>query len=208
MIDIILRLTFFLIKLSFSFSKNEIMIIIKENGFQTIINETYIMQMPKEIVINNVTQIVIKNKYELTEPENRILIIWEKPLPTCERMFYNLENITYIDFSNFDGSQVNTMHEMFRGCTNLKSIKFNILETPIVKNMENLFYNCTSLESVNLSNLNTISVRTMVGMFQNCISLTTLDLSSFDTNKVESMENMFNGAKSLISLDLSNFSLI
>ena len=155
MIDIILRLTFFLIKLSFSFSKNEIMIIIKENGFQTIINETYIMNIkPKEIVINNVAQTLIKNIYELTEPENRILIIWTNPLPTCERMFYNLENITYIDFSNFDGSQVNTMHEMFSGCTNLKSIKLNILETPIVKNMENLFYNCTSLEYVNFSNLN------------------------------------------------------
>ena len=208
MIDIILRLTFFLIKLSFSFSKNEIMIIIKENGFQTIINETYIMNIkPKEIVINNVTQTRIEYKYELTEPENRIRIIWENPLPTCERMFYNLENITYIDFSNFDGSEVNTMHEMFFGCTNLKSIKFNILETPIVKNMENIFYNCTSLESVNFSNFNTTSVRTMVGMFYNCISLKTLDLSSFDTNKVESMENMFYGAKSLISLDLSNFNL-
>ena len=207
MLGIFLKLILLLIKLSFSFSfsKNEIMLIIKENGLQTLFNETY--PKPKEIKINNVNQTQIENKYELTEPENRILITWASPLPTCERLFYNLENITYIDLSNFDGSELNTMHEMFSGCTNLKSINLNILETPIVKNMENLFYNCTSLESVDLSNLNTVSVRTMVGMFQNCISLTTLDLSSFDTNKVESMENMFNGAKSLISLDLSNFVL-
>ena len=161
MLGIFLRLIFLLIKLSFSFSfsKNEIMLIIKEKGLQTLFNETY---TPKGITINNVTQTQIEYKYELTEPENRILITWANSLPTCERLFYNLENITYIDLSNFDGSEVNTMHEMFSGCTNLKSINLNILETPIVKNMENLFYNCTSLESVNVSNLNTISVRTMV----------------------------------------------
>ena len=204
MIGILLRLILFLIKICFSFPKNEIMLIIKEKGLQTLFNDTF--PKPKEIKINNATQTHIDYKYELTESENRILLTWDTPLPTCERMFYNLENITYIDLSNFDGSGVNTMHEMFCGCTNLKSINLNI-NTSIAKNMQNIFCNCTSLEYVDLSKLNTESVRTMVGMFSNCISLTTLDLSNFDTKNVESMENMFYGAKSLLSLDLSTFAM-
>ena len=192
-------------KLSFSFLKNEIMIIIKGKGFQKLLNEN--IPIPNKIIINNITQNQVAYKCELTEPENIIIISWEIPLPTCEQMFYNLENITYIDLSNLDGSAINTMHEMFSGCINLKSINLNILNTTIVKNMENLFYNCKSLESLDFYKLNTISVRTMVGMFSKCTSLKTLDLSNFNTEKVESMENMFLGATSLISLDLSNFNL-
>ena len=74
MLGIFLRLTLFLIKLSFSFSKNEIMLIIKGKGFQTLFNETY--PNPKEIKINNVTQTQFEYKYELTEHENRILLTW------------------------------------------------------------------------------------------------------------------------------------
>ena len=205
MLGILLKLTLFLIKLSFSYLKNEIIIIIEKQGLQTLFNKMY--QMPKEIKINNVTQTEIEYKYKLTEDINIINLTWDNPLLSSERMFYNLENITYIELSNFDGSELNTMHEMFSGCTNLKSINLNILNTSIVKNMEKLFYNCINLKSIDMSKLSTESVRTMVGMFYNCISLTSLDLSSFDTSKVESMENMFYGAKSLISLDLSNFNL-
>ena len=188
---------------------NEITIRIKGTGPQTLFVGTTerIIEAPSKIIINNVQQNNIQNIYNLTEKENVITMEWNIPLPHSEYMFYNLENISYIDLSKFDGSGLNSMRAMFNGCTNLKSINLDISDTSIVKNMEELFSNCISLTSVDISKLNTHSVRTMVRMFYNCILLKTLDFSNFDTRAVESMLEMFSGAESLIYLDLSKFSL-
>ena len=37
-------------------------------------------------------------------------------------MFKDLENILKIDLSNFDASQITSMHEMFKGCSSLTSV--------------------------------------------------------------------------------------
>ena len=37
-------------------------------------------------------------------------------------MFKDLQNISEIDLSNFDASQITGMHGMFKGCSNLTSV--------------------------------------------------------------------------------------
>ena len=51
-------------------------------------------------------------------------------------MFYNLENITKIDLSNFNASLVNDMEYMFFGCNSLISLNLNNFNTSLVKYMK------------------------------------------------------------------------
>jgi len=114
-------------------------------------------------------------------------------------MFYDLKNITKIDLSKFDSSQVTSMAYMFTGCNNLKSIDLSNFNTSSVTNMGYMFYACNKLISLDLSNFNTLSVINMIGMFTYCKNLILLDLSNFNTLSVTNMDSMFsNYSKDLI----------
>ena len=99
--------------------------------------------------------------------------------PDCWHTFYELKELTSVDFSNFDTGMVTTMRGMFRGCTKLTEVK-NITSwnTKNVEDMEFLFRDCTSLTSLDLSGWNTAKVKILYGTFYNCVGLTSLDVSS------------------------------
>ena len=94
---------------------------------------------------------------------------------------------------------------MFLECCNITQIDLSSFDTSNVTNMNNMFYGCSSLISLDLSNFDTMDVTNMNSMFSGCSSLNSLDLSNFDTSNVIRMNSMFSGCSSLISLDLSNF---
>jgi len=96
-----------------------------------------------------------------------------------DRSFLNNTNVTKLDLSQFDTSNVKTMADMFFGC---------------------------NLSSFDLSSFNTSNVTDMYSMFEWCQRLTTLDLSHFDTSNVTNMARMFLGCLNLKTLDISNFS--
>ena len=98
-------------------------------------------------------------------------------------MFNNLTNITFIDFSNFDFSEVTKTEMMFGQCINLEKIKFPSNKTNTV------------FQDIN-------------GMFYNCNNLKELDLSIFDFSNVKNSNSIFEGCNSLLSLDLSNLNSI
>ena len=87
-------------------------------------------------------------------------------------LFAALSEVTFIDISNLDSSNVTDITRMFGYCPSLTTI-------------------------IGLDNFNTSSVTDMSFMFSGCTSLESLDLSSFDTSKVTDMSYMFNGCKSL-----------
>ena len=156
---------------------NEITIIVNGKGTQKILNN--VNQVPSQILVNNniSNYLYIDNYiYNLTEEENIITMIWNESLTSCNKMFYKLSNIVYINLSNF--------------------------KTSSITNMEYMFYGCNSLISLDLSNFNTTLVTTMRLMFYGCNSLISLDLSNFNTTLVTNMEYMFSYCDSLISLDL------
>ena len=185
-------------------SNNEIILIVKGvNQYKSVIANN--IQTPNKIIVNGEEHDGSIISFNLTEPENTIILSWDTPLTSCESLFNNLDHILSIDFSRFDSSKVISMSKMFSGCSNLKAIKFNNLDTSSVIYMDYMFLSCTSLTFLDLSNFNTSSVVNMKNMFNFCKSLVSIDLSSFNTSLVENMDYMFSQDYSLISLDLSNF---
>ena len=120
---------------------SKILITIKGRGNQAILNKNnngnkYFNYTPSEIYINNNTKNINDNlKYNLTLEENNITLIFNQSLEHCNWLFYNLKNITKIDFLEFDSSNLIEMIETFGNCINLKSINLSVLNTSKVRNM-------------------------------------------------------------------------
>ena len=149
--------------------------------------------------------------------------------------FYEFTNMTSIDLSVLDTSEVTNMSNMFSACIRLTSLDVSNFDTSKVIDMSDMFDQCYMLTSLDLRNFNTSEVIDMSSMFSACISLTSLDVSNFDTSKVIDMSDMFSrsdfdsmhiekinvsnfdtskvidmsdmfaGCSSLTSLDVSNF---
>ena len=88
-----------------------------------------------------------------------------------DKLFGRLNNLTDLDLSGFDTSNVIYMSYMF--------------------------YGCSSLTNLDLSGFDTSNVTEMSYMFRGCSSLTNLDLSSFDTSNAEYYNNIFDDCKQL-----------
>ena len=93
---------------------------------------------------------------------------------------------------------------LFASLTNLTSIDLTCLDTSEVTNMEYMFGECSNLTTLDLSNFDTSQVTDMSNMFYYCTSLTDLDLSSFDTSQVKEMDWMFTVCGQLSNLKLSD----
>lgn len=83
----------------------------------------------------------------------KLKLVWETSLSNLGIMFFGLDNLIKVDFSNFDSSFVINMEQMFRGCKNLSSINFANFNTEKVQNMFGLFYECQKLVELDLSSL-------------------------------------------------------
>lgn len=127
-------------------------------------------------------------------------------MTSMSRMFYNSTSLTNIDLSNFNTSNVINMEGVFQNDTNLKEIKLgDNFKTNKVTTMLAMFASCSSLKRVDLSNFDTSNVTTMQSMFYKCENLELLDLSSFKTNKVTNMYCMFAYCTSLKTINLTSF---
>lgn len=120
-------------------------------------------------------------------------------------MFSELSNLADLNLSNFDTSKVTNMESMFDGMSKLTSLDLSSFDTSHVTNMDLMFSFTSKLVSLNLSNFNTSQVTVMNRMFANMPNLASLDLSSFDTSQVTEMSYMFYNTPNLTSLDLSTF---
>ena len=107
--------------------------------------------VPNEIYINGINKTEIKNEYNLDTSDNNITLIWYDQLTTASSMFYNCKDITEIDLSNFDSSQIEDMSLMFFKCSSLIYLNFSKINTSKVTTMSNMFYGCSSLSSIDLT---------------------------------------------------------
>ena len=160
---------------------------------------------PDEVYINGNKENMVNPRYYLNQSNNIVELIWNKTINNCSHMFYDCLDITEIDLSNFNSSQVTYMNRMFYECSSLTSINFSNFHTSRVIYIWSMFYNCSSLTSLNLSSYYTSQVTIMQYMFGHCSSLTSLDLSNFNTAKVQSMWSMFEGCVNLEYINLENF---
>ena len=113
--------------------------------------------------------------------------------------------LTSLNLSHFNTSNVINMKDMFNRCKSLTSLNLKNFDTSNVTEMDAMFYDCKNLTSLNVENFNTTKVVSMSSMFMWCSSLTSLNLSSFNTSKVTNMKNVFIRCSSLTSLNLNNF---
>ena len=120
-------------------------------------------------------------------------------------MFLRCSSLTSLDLSGFDTSKVTYMIGMFAGCSSLTNLDVSSFDTSNVIAMMEMFAGCSSLTNLDVSNFDTSNVIAMMEMFAGCSSLTSLDLSSFNTSQVMNMSGMFEECSSLTSLDLSKF---
>ena len=165
-------------------------------------NERY---NPNMIYINGQNQLPVKRRYNFNQTDNFIELIWNQPIKSCYFMFFECEDITEIDLSNFNTSEVTTMNSMFEGCLKLSFLNLSNINTSSVTDMAGMFTHCSSLISLDLSNFQTSKVTTMSVMFKDCLKLISLNLSNFDTLNVIYMGSMFKGCESLEYINLKNF---
>ncbi len=86
-------------------------------------------------------------------------------------------------------------------CPNLTTIDVSNWNVSNVTNMMGVFNACESLTTIDVSNWNVSNVTDMTGMFLNCLSLTTIDVSNWNISNVTDMDGIFNG----IPLDTSSY---
>ena len=142
------------------------------------------------------------------EGEYIIKIIFNnKILKDCSCLFRNCTNITSIDLSSFDSSQVNNMYYMFGRCFDLEEINLNNFNTEKVTNMSYCFNKCKSLKKITFpSSFDTRKVQNMEFMFHHCEELKELSFpNNFIVDNVIEMKGMFGKCFSLEKLDLRNF---
>ena len=128
------------------------------------------------------------------------------------KMFAYLDNVSTLDLSGLDTSNMTNMTYMFYNSKSLTNIDVSGFNTSKVVNMGYMFNGCSNLKSIDVSNFNTNKVTDMAGMFEKCSLLTYLDLSSFDTSNVTKMGmdsgisgGMFSGCSNLKKINLSSF---
>ena len=93
---------------------------------------------------------------------------------------------------------------MFATCTELTSLDLSSFNTSNVVYMSSMFDWCYKLTSFDLSSFNTSNVVSMSYMFKRLNGSISLNLSNFNTSKVTHLNSMFEASKFLV-LDLSGF---
>lgn len=82
-------------------------------------------------------------------------------------IFYNMKNLTEINFTGFDTSNATSMDHMFSTTSSLVSLNLDGFDTSNVISMKYMFYNTPALTYLDISSFDTTNVSTenMVGFF-------------------------------------------
>lgn len=162
-------------------------------------------------------------KYIL-QPKNNTISYFCKPIETQTGIKpYNLEgvvfntkrvfdmteafsecgNITTIDTSKWDMSNVITLDRLFYNCSKLSSLDVSKWDVSKVTDMSYAIYN-TNLTSLDVSKWNTSKVTNLSSAFAFNYKLKSLDVSKWNVSKVTNMSFVFDYCNALSSLDTSN----
>lgn len=118
-------------------------------------------------------------------------------------MFYQCQNLQYLNLAQLNTSNVTTMHDMFGYCRSMSDIVFGGVtnfDTGKVKSMEGMFAHCEGLTSIDVNNFDVGNVTNMASMFSECTNLETILCDNdWKTPKVTNSANMFYGCDKLAS---------
>ena len=190
-----------------SIYNSEVYLTIYGSGVQNLLSNDFYAN-PSDVIVNGISKKDVCNKIcELEGDVNKITLVFEDEINSCENMFKHSSNIKEIDLSNFDTSKATSMKSMFDNCINLEKITFGNINTSLVNNMDRFCSDCISLKSIDLSKFDTSEVTTMREMFARCKKIKIVDASSFKTPKVVDMFDIFAYSDELITVNISNFDI-
>ena len=165
---------------------------VKGNENKNILSD-YFKLSPDEVYINGYNSSFAGNSIYLNQTENNVKLVWYNSINSCKFMFYACSDITEINLSNFDSSNITDMSDMFNACISLTSINFSNFKTSQVTTMSNMFYACTSLKSINLSNFNISNVTTISNMFASCSQLKYINMKNLIVSDSIDFSQMLSG---------------
>ena len=139
---------------------------------------------PAEVYINAKKQASVNYNYNFINDSNSVELIWNNPIQSCFQMFRNCTQITEVDLSDFNSSEIININSMFCYCSSLTSVNLNNFDTSKVTDMGFMFYYCNSLTSIDLSNFDTSKLTRMQSMFEGCESLEFINLKNFNDSKI------------------------
>ena len=119
---------------------NKINLKIKGTGPKFILgpdfNNSY---YPNMVYINgNITNIV-NYSYYFDQIDNYVELIWDLKINYCKYIFFKCSDITEIDLTEFDSSDITNMDYMFTDCISLTKINFTNFDTSNVIEMYDMF---------------------------------------------------------------------
>lgn len=148
------------------------------------------------------TAIDIVNKSDAKNVD--LTMISPKNETSFNNLFYKNTNLTHINASNWDTSNITSLSFTFASMENIISVDFAEWDVSNVKSFFAMFDASYKIENIDVSKWHTSSAINMAWMF-NGNNFKTLDVSNFNTSKVTNMYAMFSSSKSLTRLDVSNF---
>lgn len=120
-------------------------------------------------------------------------------------VFFWCKSLQSIDISNWDVSKAKYMQQMFYRCESLQQLDLSSWNVSNVTSVREMFHYCTNLQQLNLSNWNLSNVTDLYAMFASCSSLQTLNVYGWNTSNVTKIDNMFDSCYKLQQLDLRTF---
>lgn len=147
----------------------------------------------------------IYEDYKITNGKNYVSnLIQSGYAQNGNKYFDGLSNLSSIDVSKLNISNIEDLSFYFRDCSSLYNLNIEYWDTKEVKNFAGMFVGCRSLTELRLSFWDTRNVSVMSTMFAGCINLKTLNLSGWNTQSVNIMSSMFSGCSAITSLYLSD----
>ena len=123
-------------------------------------------------------------------------------------LFSTCSNLTSVNVSGWDTSNVTAMNDMFCQCSSLVSIEgLDTWDTGNVTNMQGMFAKCSKLQTLDLSSFDTKNLTNVNYLFEACPVLKDLNVSTWDVSKIGEFTWTFYNCPSLIELDLSGWNM-
>lgn len=146
----------------------------------------------------------IYEDYKITDGKNYVrALIQSGYAQNGNKYFDGLSNLSSIDVSKLNISNIKDLSYYFRGCSSLYGLNIEYWDTKEVRDFSGMFTGCSSLTELRLYFWDTRKVTRMNTMFAGCINLRDLRLEGWNTQSVTLMGNMFAGCSAITSLYLS-----
>lgn len=146
----------------------------------------------------------IYEDYKITDGKNYVRnLIQSGYAQNGNKYFDRLSNLSSIDVSKLNISNIKDLSYYFRGCSSLYSLNIEYWDTKKVTNFSGMFTGCSSLTELRLYFWDTRKVTMMNTMFAGCTNLRDLRLNGWNTQSVNLMDSMFAGCSAITSLYLS-----